>query len=129
LVPTRRHEGLSPFGRLYSEISKPSPTLPTLERLVRDKGSIQAVLTSVGKSRAVVNRFAAVARVAGPGTIVIQFTLSAVVITAASPESRARVGAREAGGLVWSAASLVVWARAGLVRCWVSGRVKLHTTS
>jgi len=92
-------ERLSPFGRLYSEISKPSPSLPTLERLVREKGSIQAVLTSVGKSRAVVNRFAAVARVAGPGTIVIQFTVSAVVITSASPEDRARVVAREAGGI------------------------------
>jgi hypothetical protein len=92
-------ERLSPFGRLYSEISKPSPALPTLERLVREKGSIQAVLTSVGKSRAVVNRFAAVARVAGPGTVVIQFTVSAVVITSASPEDRARVVAREAGGI------------------------------
>jgi hypothetical protein len=90
---------LTPFGRLYSEILKPSNSLPTLERLVRDKGSVEAVLTSVGKSRAVVNRFAAVARVAGPATIVLQFTVSAVVIAGASPEARARVTAREVGGI------------------------------
>ena len=90
---------LSPFGRLYSEILKPVNSLPTLERLVREKGSIEAVLTSVGKSRAVVNRFAAVARVGGPTTIVVQFSLSAVVIAAAPSDGRARVTAREAGGV------------------------------
>lgn len=64
----------SPFGRLYSEILKPSSKLPTLQQLVAQKGSLEAVLTSVGKSRAVVNRFAAVSRVAGPATIVLQIT-------------------------------------------------------
>lgn len=90
---------LSPFGRLYSEILKPSNNLPTLEKLVAQKGSVEAVLTSVGKSRAVVNRFAAVSRVAGPAMIVIQITVSAMVISSAAPEDRGRVAAREAGGV------------------------------
>jgi hypothetical protein len=90
---------LTPFGRLYSEILKPSNKLPTLEKLVAQKGSIEAVLTSVGKSRAVVNRFAAVSRVAGPATIVIQITVSAMVIYSAPSEERGRVAAREGGGV------------------------------
>lgn len=88
----------SPFGRLYSEILKPSSKLPTLQQLVAQKGSLEAVLTSVGKSRAVVNRFAAVSRVAGPATIVLQITVSAMVIYSAPPEERGRVAAREGGG-------------------------------
>jgi hypothetical protein len=71
---------LSPFSRLYSELLKPSSRLPTFEQLVERKGSIEAVLQSVGKSRVVVNRFAAVSRVAGPTMIVIQITLTAIVI-------------------------------------------------
>jgi hypothetical protein len=89
----------SPFGRLYSEILKPSSKLPKLEQLVAQKGSLEAVLTSVGKSRAVVNRFAAVSRVAGPATIVIQITVSAMVIYSAPAEERGRVAAREGGGV------------------------------
>jgi hypothetical protein len=53
----------------------------------------------VGKSRAVVNRFAAVSRVAGPATIVLQITVSAMVISSAAPEDRGRVAAKEAGGV------------------------------
>jgi len=34
---------LTPWGRLYSEILKPSNNLPTLEKLVAQKGSIEAV--------------------------------------------------------------------------------------
>lgn len=77
---------------------KPSSKLPTLEHLVAQKGSLEAVLTSVGKSRAVVNRLAAVSRVAGPATIVLQISVSAMVIYSASPEERGRVAAREGGG-------------------------------
>jgi hypothetical protein len=91
---------LSPFGRLYSELLKPSSALPTLEQLVERKGSIEAVLQSVGKSRVVVNRFAAVSRVAGPTMIVIQITLTAVVIAEAAPDERSRVASREIGGVV-----------------------------
>jgi len=41
---------LSRFGRLYSEILKPTEKLPTLEQLIAKKGSVEAVLTSVGKA-------------------------------------------------------------------------------
>lgn len=91
---------LSPFGRLYSELLKPSSRLPTFEQLVDRKGSIEAVLRSVGKSRAVVNRFAAVSRVAGPAMIVIQITVTAVVIAEAPPDGRSAVASREIGGVV-----------------------------
>jgi hypothetical protein len=37
---------LTPWGKLYSEILKPSNNLPTLERLVVQKGSIEAVMQS-----------------------------------------------------------------------------------
>jgi hypothetical protein len=56
---------LSPFGRLYSEILKPADKLPTLDQLLRKKGSLTAVLSSVGKTRGSVNRFAAVVRMGG----------------------------------------------------------------
>lgn len=76
---------LSPWGRLYSELLKPTSSLPTLAQLVRRKGSIEAVLESVGRSRASVNRFAATMRVAGPAAIVVQITLSGVIIAQAAP--------------------------------------------
>lgn len=76
------------------------------------KGSVEVVLTSVGKSRAVVNRFAAVSRVGGPATIVLQITVSAMVISSAAPEERragcrsrswgVRVGALTGWGGMWA---------------------------
>jgi hypothetical protein len=103
---------VSPFGRLYSELLKPSSGLPTLEQLVERKGSIEAVLQSVGKSRAVVNRFAAISRVGGPTMIVIQITLTAVVIVEAPPDQRRLVTSREIGGVVGAASfgSAGMWA-------------------
>lgn len=101
---------LSPFGRLYSEILKPSHSLPTLERLVQQKGSIEAVLTSVGKSRASVNRLAATLRVGGAGTVVLSLGLSGVIIASASEEERARVAAGQAAAL--GGAMLGGWAGA-----------------
>lgn len=91
---------LTPMGKLYSEILKPAATLPDLEGLLAKKGSIQAVLESAGKTRAVVDRFAVVSRVAGPALIVLDVTLTSVVIAQAPTEERARVAARETGGLV-----------------------------
>lgn len=111
LVETQRNalvvamrQRLSRFGRLYSEILKPTEKLPTLEQLIAKKGSVEAVLTSVGKSRAVVNRFTAARRVGGSGVIVLQIGFSAVVISSASPETQGRVAAREVGGLGGAAA-------------------------
>ncbi len=82
---------LSPWGRIYSELLKSSSSLPTLDQLVARKGSIEAVLTSVGKSRSSVNRFAATVRAAGPAAIIIQISLSGVIISQAAPQDRARV--------------------------------------
>jgi hypothetical protein len=94
---------LSPFGRYYSEVLKPSSNLPTLERLVMEKGSIEAVLKSVGKTRQVVNRFATVSRVVGPASIVLQVTMTAIVIKAAPPMEKGRVAAKEIGSAVGAA--------------------------
>lgn len=90
---------LTPFGELYSEILKPSSSLKSTEAFLAQKGSIEAVLKSVGKTRQVVDRFSAVTRVAGPALIVIDLSVTAVVIAQAGPEQRGRVAAREIGGL------------------------------
>lgn len=95
IVQTRNR--LSPWGRLYSELLKPSSSLPTLEQLVRQKGSIEAVLARVGSTRSTVNGFAATMRVAGPAAIVIQISLSIVVVARAAPEDRGRVTAGQVG--------------------------------
>lgn len=94
---------LTPWGRLYSELLKPASSLPTLELLVARKGSIEAVLASVGRSRSSVNGFAATMRVAGPAAIVIQISLSAVIVARAAPEDRNRVAAGQAGALAGGA--------------------------
>lgn len=94
---------LSPWGRIYSELLKPSSALPTLDQLVARKGSVEAVLVSVGKSRSAVNRFAATLRVAGPAAIAIQITLSAVIIAEAPPEERGRVTAGQGGAIAGGA--------------------------
>lgn len=106
---------LSPWGRIYSELLKPSSSLPTLDQLVARKGSIEAVLTSVGKSRSSVNRFAAAVRVAGPAAIVIQITLSGVIISQAEPENRARVASGQVGSVVGGAVGGAGGAWAGCV--------------
>lgn len=104
---------LSPFGRLYSEILKPANQLPTLETMLARKGTLEGVLQSVGKSRMVVNRVAAISRAAGPAAIVLQLTLSAVVIYTAPPEERGRVAAGETGGIVGGVAGGIGGAWAG----------------
>jgi len=105
LVETQRNglvlefrKRLSPWGRLYSEISKPSGTLPTLQKLVAEKGSIEAVVKSVGKTRAVVNRIAVVSRVAGPVSVIVSITFSAIAIRDAPAGQKGRVAATELGG-------------------------------
>jgi hypothetical protein len=91
---------LTPWGKLYSEILKPSNNLPTLERLAAEKGSIEAVMQSVGKTRVVVNRIAVVSRVAGPALVILSLTLSAVAIQEAPQGEKGRVAATEAGGAI-----------------------------
>lgn len=95
---------LSPLGRQYSEFLKPSSKLPTPEGLLAKKGSIEAVLESVGKSRATVNRLGMVFRVAGPALLVLDITVTTIVVMRAPPEQRGRVAAREYTGMGMGAA-------------------------
>src|SRR5262249_9405113 len=90
---------LSPFGKAYSEILKPASRLPQPAELLARKGSIEAVLESVGKSRAAVNRLSMVFRVAGPALIVLDITVTTIVVMRAPAEQRGRVAAREYTGL------------------------------
>ncbi len=96
---TEFRKPLSPFGKAYSEILKPGTKLPQPGELLTRKGSIEAVLESVGKSRASVNRLSMVFRVAGPALIVLDITITTVVVMRAPPEQRARTAAREYTGL------------------------------
>jgi hypothetical protein len=95
LMRVRSH--LSPFGQLYSEILKPRASLPDLDKLLKQKGTITAVLQSVGKTRQVVDKLGVVMRVGGPATIIVSITATAVVIAKAPADQRARVASREIG--------------------------------
>jgi hypothetical protein len=106
---------LTPWGRLYSEILKPSSDLPTLQRLVAEKGSIEAVLRSVGKTRVVVNRIAVVSRVAGPALVILSIGVSAVVIQEAPEGQKGRVAAQEIGGAAGGLGLSMAGAWAGCV--------------
>lgn len=101
LIEARRP--LSPFGRLYSEILKPSSDLPTFETLLRGKGSVEAILQSAGKTRAVTNRLAATLKVAGRGAIVLEIVVTVVLVVEARPEDRGRVLSRQGGGIAGGA--------------------------
>lgn len=92
-------EPLSPFARQYSEILKPSSRLPQPRDLLAKKGSIEAVLESVGKSRATVNRLSMVFRVAGPPLLILDITVTTMVVMKAPSEQRGRAAAREYTGL------------------------------
>lgn len=91
---------LSSFGELYSEILKPRASLKTAEQLLAEKGSLEAVLESVGRTRQVVDRIGIVSRWAGPAAIVLQISIVSFVIAEAPPEDRGRVAARQIGGSV-----------------------------
>jgi len=91
---------LTSFGELYSEILKPGASLKTAEQLLTEKGSIEAVLESVGKTRQVVDRIGIVSRLAGPAAIVLEISIVTVVIAQAPPQDRGRVASRQIGGSV-----------------------------
>jgi len=103
LILSEARKPLSPFGRLYSEILKPSGQLPTYEKLLAQKGSIEAIVESVGKTRAVVNRLSVVMKYGGRAGIVIQIVVSAVIIREAAPGQRGRTIAGQAGAIGGSA--------------------------
>jgi hypothetical protein len=106
---------LSPFGRQYSEILKPSSRMPQPGELLSKKGSIEAVLQSVGKSRASVNRLSLVFRVAGPALLVLDITVTSMIVMQAPPEQRGRTAAREYTGLGFGVAGGAGGAWAGCV--------------
>jgi len=106
---------LSPFGKQYSEILKPTSTLPQPGELLAKKGSVQAVLESVGKSRATVNRLSMVFRVAGPALLALDITITTIVVMKAPPEQRGRMAAREYTGLGFGVAGGAGGAWAGCV--------------
>jgi hypothetical protein len=107
LILAESRKSLSPFGRLYSEILKPSSQLPTYEKLLEQKGSIEAIVESVGKTRAVVNRLSVVMKYGGRAGIVLQIVVSAVIIAEAPPEQRGRTTAGQAGAV--GGAALFGW--------------------
>jgi hypothetical protein len=92
-------EPLSPFGRQYSELLKPASSLPQPGELLAKKGSVEAVLESVGKSRATVNRLSMVFRLAGPALLALDITITTIVVMKAPPEQRGRTAAREYTGM------------------------------
>jgi hypothetical protein len=106
---------LGPFGKRYSEILKPLSKLPQAPELLAKKGSVEAVLESVGKSRASVNRLSMVFRVAGPALLVLDITITTIVVMKAHAEQRGRVAAREYTGLGVGVASGAGGAWAGCV--------------
>ena len=100
----RIRQRLTPFGGLYSELLKSRASLKSLEQFVAEKGTIEAVLRSMGNTRVVVDKIAVVSRVAGPAVIVLEISMTAIVIQRAAPHERGRVAAREIGGLTGSVA-------------------------
>ena len=106
---------LGPFGKQYSDFLKPLAKLPQPGELLAKKGSIEAVLESVGKSRATVNRLSMVFRVVGPPLLALDITITTIVVMKAPPEQRGRTAAREYTGLGFGIASGAGGAWAGCV--------------
>lgn len=106
---------LSPFGKQYSELLKPASRLPQPSELLTKKGSVEAVLESVGKSRATVNRLSMVFRAAGPALLALDITITTVVVMKAPANQRGRTAAREYTGLGFGVAGGAGGAWAGCV--------------
>ena len=114
---------LSPFGKVYSEVLKPTHNLPTYKRLLRAKGSNQAILQSIDKTRAYVNRLSLSMKYVGRGLVVVNLALSVVVVAQAKPEDRNRVAAGQGGALVGGTAG--GWGGMGWVRGFGRDRLSL----
>ena len=91
---------LTPFGKFYSETLKPASSLPTLETMIERKGTIEAVLRSVGKTRTSVNRFAFIGRTLGTAGFVVEIVSIAVVIELAPADQKGQVASEQIGGAV-----------------------------
>jgi hypothetical protein len=95
---------LTSFGEMYSEILKPASSLKGAEQWLQEKGTIEAVLENVGKTRTVVDRIGIVSRFGGPLTIVLEICIDTVVIAQAPPQDRRRVAAKQIGGAAFGLA-------------------------
>jgi hypothetical protein len=113
---------LSPFGKLYSEILKPSNQLKNLDQLLEEKGTLEAVVRSAGKTRQLVDHIGVATRVVGTAAIVVEIALTAVVIAEAPANERGRVAARQIGGATMSVAGGLggAWAGCGTAALMVS---------
>lgn len=87
---------LSPFGELFSEILHPQSEFKTAQELLNKKGSIDAVIKGLGKTRGWVNRIGIVGRFAGPAVLVVQITFAAQVVADAPDDQKLRTGVSEA---------------------------------
>lgn len=128
---------LSPFGKMFSEILQPSSDFKTAQQLLDKKGSVDAVIKGLGKTRGWVNRIGVVGRFAGPAVLVVQISFAAKVVADAPEDKKWRTGIGEAaeigGGLVggWygagagcaSGAAATVWLFGGgaIVGCGIGG--------
>jgi hypothetical protein len=111
---------LTPFGKYYSEILKPTKDLKTFDLLLAEKGSIEAVIRSVGKSRQAVNRVAFVARRVGPAAIVLDIVLTIVIIDQAPAAERQKMAVGQVGGM---AGSLVGGRYGGWAGAWAGATI------
>lgn len=94
---------LSPLGKQFSKFLNPSSEFKDLQGLLKEKGSLEAVLKGVGRTRTWVNRLSFVGRLAGPTVLVIQIKLSADTIASADEGERWRVGIGEAAEITGGA--------------------------
>jgi hypothetical protein len=113
---------LTPFGKYYSEFLKPLKEMPNLDKLLAQKGTLEAVLRSVGKSRVAVNRITFIARRAGPAAIAIDIVMTVVVIDLTPPAQRGKVAAQQVGGM---AGSVVAARYGGLGGAWAGAELFL----
>ncbi|MCA8990804.1 MAG: hypothetical protein KDA88_02440 [Planctomycetaceae bacterium] len=94
---------LSPFGKQFSELLQPRSDLKSMEQLLQKKGTVEAVVKGLGKTRGWVNYIGFAGRLAGPAVLVIQVKMSADVIAAADESNRWRVGIGEAAEITGGA--------------------------
>jgi hypothetical protein len=113
-------EPLSPFGKFYSETLKPAANLPTLEGQLAQKGSLEAVLTSVGKSRAVVDRLGFYCRRAGVAGFALEIVAIAVAVEKAPPGHKGEVATEEITGAVLDTGfeTMGMWSGAAAGAAW-----------
>ena len=102
-LKTATRSQLSPFGKRFSELLLPAKDFKSAQQLLDKKGSLDAVIKGLGKTRGWVNRIGIVGRFAGPAILVVQITFAAETVSEAPDDQKWRTGVGEAaeigGGL------------------------------